>query len=204
MTLSAPLAALGTAIVFPLALGSGLEPQPDPLQMAFLFLMVLLGTWGVLISTKLWEGRIVSRGTRRLVQLGIGLALGICAFALMEWGRMSPAPVYEVPGRFLTIAEVPFNSTDEVGGLALAGYFGLVYAASGWWKLTARDRSSRFRFWPVIKAVALAWLIGLAFPWLNPWGALVIGLIALVTQLVSPWDAQAAVVAVSQRECRVA
>jgi chromate transport protein ChrA len=74
----------------------------------------------------------------------------------------------------------------------LAPYFALAMAVNPWWKLTARGRSRRFRLWSTIKVAVLAGLIGLVWPSPQPWATLVIVLIAIVSQVVSPWSREAA------------
>ena len=67
---TAPLAALAAVLCFPAYEMMGMRLPQDPIQLAFLFSMVLLGTWMVLIPGKWREGRRVATGYSRLTLLG--------------------------------------------------------------------------------------------------------------------------------------
>ena len=61
--------------------------------------------------------------------------------------------------------------------------------------MAARDRKKRFRIFPIVKAGALAGLIGLVLPFPQPLGVGIAALTAAVIQAVSPWSQPAAVYA---------
>jgi serine/threonine protein kinase len=207
MLCAAPLAALASGIVMPAygALEVGL-PQ-DPIQLAYLFTTTLLGTWGVLVATKLWEGRSVSWPARRLVLAAVGLALGVLGVGLAQWTRLFPSPIQQVHVPREIASWVGPGLAPSLDRLGFATYFALIFGLNGWWKMTARDRTSRFRFWPVIKAGGLAGLLGLAWPSPQPWAIVPIVLIGIVSQVVSPWSREAAAASLAAyryRKCRAA
>ena len=80
----------------------------------------------------------------------------------------------------------------EVQAVGFVTYFGVVFGMTPWLQMTSRGRRSRFRFWPVIQAGLIAWLLGIFWPSPQPWSVMVVVLIAIVAQLVSPWNADAA------------
>jgi hypothetical protein len=84
--------------------------------------------------------------------------------------------------------------------LAHAIYFGLAFFAIDWWKLSARDRKARFRVVPVVKTGLIGALLGLLLPFPQPWGLVLIVLIAVIVQLVSPWSEAAAAYARANRK----
>jgi hypothetical protein len=197
MLCAAPLVALGCGIAVPAYGAMGVDLPQDPIQLAFLFLITLLGTWGVLVPTKLWEGRSVSWPSRRLQQAAIGLALGALGVGLAQWIRLFPSPVQQVDVPREVVSMTGAALRPDLGLAAFAGYFALVFGLNGWWKLTGRDRPSRFRFWPVMKAGAVAGLLGLAWPSPQPWAVIPVVLIAVVSQVVSPWSREAAAAALA-------
>jgi hypothetical protein len=192
MLAAAPLTALGSAIVLPAYPALGVELPVDPIQLAYLFTFTLLGVWGVLVPTKLWEGRAVSWPSRRLMMLGLGLLLGVVGAGLADWTRLFPSPLHETPVPPGVRQTLGPNGQAWAQPLVFASYFGLAFGLNGWWKLTSRDRWARFRFWPVLKAGAIAGLVSLACPSPQPWGVLPIVLVAILSQVVSPWSREAA------------
>ena len=189
MLWAAPLVAL---LAVPTGALLGIDATAQPQQLAYLAGMALLGVWGVLIPAKAMEGRAIDPTTRRLVYLGVGVALGAVGLGLTEWVRVGLTP-----GNALRDVHVDANrimSWFDRGNLPLRhlSYFGLLYAANGWWKLTARDRKARFRIWPTLVATAIGAVLLPFWPYQQPEGVAVAALIALVTQLVSPWSEQAA------------
>jgi hypothetical protein len=194
MLLATPLAAVAAALSLPLFPELGVSLPRDPLQLAFLFLMTLLGTWAVLFPAKLWETRPADQYTRRLVLFFVGLGLGAVAVALGQWIHLTPNPGWANHAwdhRFAVWARET-GRPEVVDLLRFTGYFGIAYGLNGWWKLTARDRSARFQFIPVIKAGVVGAIAGLFWPSPQPWGVLVVTLVAIVLQLVSPWSREAA------------
>ena len=59
MLWAAPTSALVSSLVLPLYLGMGVDTLINPSQLAYLFTLVLLGSWMLLAVTKLWEGKVV-------------------------------------------------------------------------------------------------------------------------------------------------
>jgi hypothetical protein len=189
MLWAAPLTAL---LAIPAGALLGIDIAAQPQQLAYLVGMALLGVWGVLVPSKLMEGRTLDAATRRAVFLGIGIGLGALGLALTEWVRVGLTP-----GNALRQLHVDFDRLSiwtDGGNLPLRhlSYFGLLYLANGWWKLAARDRKARFRVWPTLLATAIGALLLPFWPYEQPEGVAVTALIAIVTQLVSPWSAGAA------------
>jgi hypothetical protein len=203
MLWATPAAFLSSSLTLPLIMPAFDLPMPlDPAQLMYLFAITLLGCRGVLVPSKMWEGREVDTGLKRLTMLVMGLALGAIGLALGMWSRTTQAPVWNLGGFDPRLVSV--SSRGLTGNLAapaaFIAFFGLALALNRWWKLTARDRTSRFRFLPVILTGVVAGLIGLVVPTPpSPWGALAVVLIAIIVQIVSPWDRAAAAYA---REAR--
>ena len=182
MVLAAPVAA---ALAIPTALLMAVDPLQQPEVVAFLFGLGLLGTWANLIPAKLFEGR---RGAlaRRVSLLASGAAVGLAGALLATVFDLADAGHTFYPG--VGPGAIPFAT-------AAAVYFALLPMAGGWGALTARDRKSRFRLWPLLRTTAAGGLLALALPFPQPWGLGAAVLTAAATQFVSPWDKKAAVYA---------
>jgi len=176
-----------------------------PQQLAYLFGLTLLGTWGTLLFCKHVEGRSSDCTSRRVVFLIIGLTLGGVGAALAGWTRLELEPTWHV-----NLVDDAFGMSPWVGNpghpnpLASAVYFGLAFFAIDWWKLAARDRKARFRIVQVVKTGLIGLLLGLLWPFPQPWGLGVIILIAVVVQLVSPWSEVAAAYARANKKRKLA
>jgi serine/threonine protein kinase len=193
MLVATPVAGLASALALPAFGAMGIDLPHDPQQLAFLFAMTLLGSWGALLPTKLWEGREVPPWTRRFVMMVIGLVVGLGGAALAAWTGMTPSPAVSAHDYFVYDTHA-WRQVDPslAGPAAFAGFFGLSYAVGPWNCLTARGRKGRFRFLPVFWTGLLSGLIGGALAVPQPWGLVVLSLVALVTQVVSPWNKAAA------------
>ena len=182
MVLAAPVAA---ALAIPTALLMAVDPLQQPEVVAFLFGLGLLGAWANLIPAKLFEGR---RGAlaRRASLLASGAAVGLAGALLATVFDLADADRAFYPG--VGPGAMPFAGAATV-------YFALLPMAGGWGSLTARDRKSRFRLWPLLRTTAAGGLLALALPFPQPWGLGAAVLTAAATQFVSPWDKKAAVYA---------
>jgi serine/threonine protein kinase len=193
MVLATPVAALAAGLCVPLFRAFSIHAPQNPQQLAYLFAVTLAGTWIVLATTKAWEVHPETALARRGAFLGMGSLLGLGAVALAQWVLLSLPPTVAQTG-FPGFSEILYGRVSEhwQATFMLAPYFALAMAVNPWWKLTARGRSRRFRLWSTIKVAVLAGLIGLVWPSPQPWATLVIVLIAIVSQVVSPWSREAA------------
>ncbi len=172
MLMAAPVLAL---LAIPAVAALSIDPGHEPQQLAYLFGMALLGTWAALISNKFTEARRLDRGSRRLIALATGLAVGGTGFAMAMLRLDSGMPVqHEFFGNPVPIAPL---------------YFGALYAIpAGWSSLMARDRKARFRVMPVLwTALLLTALIPL-WPYVRQDGIAIAAMIAAAVQVVTPWN----------------
>lgn len=205
MLWAAPFAALASSITLASFEPLGINLPQNPPQLAFLFIMMLLGTWAVLIPEKLWETRQVRWGARRLAMVLVGLALGALGVALANWTRLSDAPVWMNEGaypaelvRWSSHADLP----KLTAGVGFAGFMAILYGVLSWTKVTARDRWARFRFLPVIKAGLAAGVLGAFIPGSQGWCVLLIVMITILAQVVSPWSRESAAYSFAHRKTR--
>jgi hypothetical protein len=188
---SAPLAGL---VSLAAATMLQVDPTERPQDLAFLFMTTLAASWAALAGNKYSEPCSGCMTSRRMVQLVIGIALGVGAYVLSDWMLLEPAA--SARDRVITVhwfdSDVSFGSMPRF--LAYATYFGLVAFGVDWWTLTNRDRKARFRIWPTIKATALAAIpaVLLIPPNERTLALPAVTLTAIVLQLVSPWSEPAA------------
>jgi len=203
-------AALFTAVMaYPTALALGVDVPGRPEQLAFLGGLSLLGTWAVLVPSRLAEGRRLGPPARRACLFAGGAAVGLLGAGLASWVELGALPVWVHGVRSFDprwLAAAGPNGRPSV--LVYAAYFGLLGLVGGWPALGSRGRKTRLRVGPTLRAGGAAWLLSLALPFPGTWGLGVAGLTAVVTQLVSPWSEEAAsyarYAAKAGRRCRVA
>lgn len=199
MLLATAFSAVGSVLAVPFFGAFGGPHPQDPGQLALLFGVVLLGSWGVMGATKYWEGAPAGDGTRRLVMLAMGLGLGQLLAVVSGWSHVTlPDGVRASRSLSDVVAD---RAGPEVAAMAsLAAFYGLAFGANRLWKLAARDRDHRFRLGPLVGAGLIAGLVALPLEAPQPWGPLSLALIAMVVQLSSPWDRQAAAYALYTRK----
>jgi eukaryotic-like serine/threonine-protein kinase len=190
MLWAGPLAAL---LSFPAASLLGILPAEEPQQLAYLIVMTLLGTWSVLATDKVFEGRSLDPTTRRMLSLGIGLLLGAASLLFDQVFRHGPPS--DAPQRILVgTGLAPWLDSRTLPGVTTESlvYFGGLFLVGGWWKLAGRDRKARFRVWPILVTTLIGALLMPVSPTAQPYGVAVAALVATTTQLVSPWNEAAA------------
>lgn len=190
MLAATPIAAVVSALCLPAFAPLGIHSPQDPAQLALLFGITLLGAWGVLIPGKLWEGRAVPGSTRRLILLVVGLVVGVAGLALGAW--ITPGAGVHAQSALIDWGSGMGINHALARSAGFVAYFGLAFAVGPWSSLSARDRRARFRFVPTAWTAFSGGLIGMAAPVPQPWGLLILTLIALVVQAVSPWSKAAA------------
>jgi eukaryotic-like serine/threonine-protein kinase len=144
------------------------------------FYLTVATCWAIIIPAKLWTQNKGDSWSRRLVMMGLGIAVGVIALWLDGWSL-----------------RLPTNGASYQAGMDLAGgspnqaryisYYALGFFALRWWKLAERRRSHRFSFAPIMAAGF--WGMALLLVWNEPWrGTLVLASSAAIVQLVSPWQ----------------
>jgi hypothetical protein len=164
---------------------------------ASFFFKTVLVCWAVLIPAKMWAGRKGDSTTRRLVMLGVGLAVAMGALWLDGWThRPLTHELSSLADRFPALASASgLNSNAQLTMYLI--YFGVIFTAVRWWKMASPRRQERFGVWPVLSVgfwglcVPLVLLILPVKPELTMMiekGAVVVIASAVVVQLASPWD----------------
>ncbi|SIO56192.1 Serine/threonine protein kinase [Singulisphaera sp. GP187] len=196
------------ALVMTLAVGLsiGIDVPREPEQGVYLFALTLLGTWGALIAGKGIEGRTIDLGTRRMGNALFGGLLGVAALVLTAWLGLNPGRGLPDPVSTELVAWLGPIQGSNTARLRFPVYFGLLGLITGGWNsLTLRDRKARFRLFPIILTGLAAAVLFPIWPHsADPSNIAAAVSIAVVTQLVSPWNQAAAAYARATRKRRFA
>jgi hypothetical protein len=191
MLLAAIFSALAACIV-PLLLRN----QQDSEQVAtyvWLAIVGTIGSWAVLIPSKFAEGKIEDHTPLRISLLLLGTLVGLSAWFLGD-ALMLKMPGWSEPinvGKGLITHEMlGWQQTDQFVNPAAAvyvAYFAFLFLVPRWWRQTDFTRDSRLSIWSGVTCVMWAWLLHMFWWFPQPLGMMAAGVIALSTQLASPW-----------------
>lgn len=149
----------------------------------------LLASWGVLLHSKMWEGRPSDNWLRRLTALGLGAGVGAAAYSLhdlllvhMNYDLLDTTPVLTNLGsRSLLTADVQPTLTGFMA------FFGGLFAVRRWWWLADAFRSNRLRIASVVMTSVLAGAVCVVFGFHATWGVTWATVTACVVQLAAVW-----------------
>jgi serine/threonine protein kinase len=172
------------SLVMAMLRGSAMEMS----QYAWLAVTSLLGSWAVLIPTKLWETKRVDNAVRRFVLMAAGIAVGAVSYSLMQWLMVSltPDPKLVISDPVQGFATEFFTPQGAPRLIALVAYYGFILVIMRWWKLADPLRNTRLSLWAVAVAVFWSFVINLFWPFPQPWGMMTAATIAVAVQMASP------------------
>ncbi|MBN2215904.1 MAG: serine/threonine protein kinase [Pirellulales bacterium] len=168
----------------------------QPELVAYVLLVSIAGSWGVLAPAKLWEGVEGDAMVRRFVMMTVGLGLGIFAWICTAW--IDP----QIMGGMLYFSDTLKNQVAGNGGdladLFRAGRgmpplwahvltFGLLMSLVRWWRQADPLRPARLSLWPVFTIGLVAMLVAVI---VHAMGWAVAGIACIMSvsiQLASPW-----------------
>ncbi|HZZ26735.1 MAG TPA: serine/threonine-protein kinase [Pirellulales bacterium] len=161
---------------------------PDPVAYSWLASSAVLGSWAVLIAAKFWEGTRGDPVLRRFVMLMIGLAFSVVSYGMATWlalplhyeSRFGDIPALGLENNF-------FDSVGSPRLVAFLAYFAFLFVFVRWWRLADPLRSTRLSIWHTAVTLFCSFLIGLFWPFPQPWGWMLTVTIAIAVQLASPW-----------------
>jgi hypothetical protein len=188
----AGLVAAVAACVGPLLLGE--EGASNNLAMhVWLTLVGTLGSWAILVPTKFAEGNVEDQVPMRITQLALGAVVGLTAWGLSEtlfvhlpsWNDSIDVREGLVSQEILN-NESPSGSQNPGLGTFMP-YFAFLFLVPSWWRQCESTRNSRLSLWTMIVCVCWAWLLHIFWWFPQPAGMMVAGVIAMSTQLASPW-----------------
>jgi serine/threonine protein kinase len=172
-----------------------LADQPASERMAtYLWLAAVgtLGSWAILIPAKFAEGKLEDQAPMRLTLFSLGALVGLSAWFVGDmlllksprWGE--PVDVgqglitHEMLGLSTGASNVP-NFTCYVA------YFAFLFLIVRWWRQAEFTRKTRMSLWSVLICVLMAWVLHIFWWFPQPTGMMAAGVIAMSTQLASPW-----------------
>ena len=168
------------ALMFPATAALEINPDRDPQQIAYVYLMALLGAWASLIPAKAAEGRRIDPLSLRMIAGVIGWGVGLVGVHLFQ----------------LLAIDLPSRPGYAIAPLYLMPYaFAATFAATaGWRREMARDRESWFRirsvFWSLLASAVAGWFL---WPYARQDEIAIFAMIAVAVQVVSPRDEAAAI-----------
>ncbi|HVA45629.1 MAG TPA: serine/threonine-protein kinase [Pirellulales bacterium] len=165
----------------------------QPGQLAWLLVVSTLGSWLVLIPSKLWEGHEGDSTLRRLTLMLLGLGLGAAAWGVKDFLLVPLTADWRDPAPVLAFTEeyVSARFYDSNGAPSLVGhmaYFAFLMLLVRWWKQADPLRPSRLRLWPVVVAIFWAWLLYSFLPFPQPWGTMVAVSMSVAVQVSASWE----------------
>jgi hypothetical protein len=191
MLLAALFAAVA-ACVAPLVLAnqSGSERMA-----AYLWLAVVgtLGSWAILVPTKFAAGKLEDYVPMRITLLSLGALVGLSAWYVGDalllhspgWGE----PV-DVGHGLLSHEMLGWPASDLAANPPPAvylAYFAFLFLLPRWWRQTDCTRTTRLSLWWLFVSMGWAWLLHVFWWFPQPIGIMAAGVIAVSTQLASPW-----------------
>jgi len=161
--------------------------EMDSSQFVWLACAGAVGSWAVMVPSKIWEGGEGDEASRRVAMLVSGLLAGAAVFGLSDWLLVELSQDAEwapsISGRLTD----RFHANGDLLLSGYVAYFGLLFLTLRWWKLADPLRRYRLSVWSTGTCLFAAWLLGsfLAFP--LSWGVALAAVISMSIQLSSPW-----------------
>lgn len=155
---------------------------------AWFALTCTLGSWFVLASGKLMEGKSEEPIKRRFTLLILGLALGAAAFGVQELLMVRLADPMDFP--HITSSAQAAGAYDSQGLPLLPAYlayFAGLFVVLRWWKQVDPLRSTRLSIWTTGVCVLWASVLEMFWHFPQPWGLMLAASISLTAQLAAPW-----------------
>jgi hypothetical protein len=191
MILSAMFAAIA-ACVAPVLLGD--QGPSDRLAVhLWLALVGTLGSWAILVPAKFAEGKLEDQVPMRMTLLALGAAVGLVAWWLgnlllihvPSWGEPVDVRHGLVSQEMLRWSR-PENGANPSAAVYMT-YFAFLFLVPRWWRQGESTRNGRLSVWWVLVCVFWAWLLHFFWWFPQPAGMMVAAVIAVSTQLASPW-----------------
>jgi eukaryotic-like serine/threonine-protein kinase len=178
--------------VLPL-LTSGQSVSEVAASYTWLMVVCTLGSWAILIPSKFVEGKLEDQVPMRITLMLLGALLGLVAWGVAE-GLMTRMPSWSEPidiGRGLVSHEmlgwIKGSPGSNPPAAAYVAYFAFLFGVPRWWRQTEYTRATRMSLWCVISCVFIAWLVQIFWWFPQPIGMIAAAIIAISTQLASPW-----------------
>lgn len=160
-----------------------------------------LGSWAVMIPTKLSEGQVEDQSPLRFGLLVAGALVGILACGAAQVllldlpvsGEIGIHPRDTLAGELLGIrTNTALVESFRAGAVPVTlpvttAYFAFLFVILRWWRQAEYARPDRVSFWAIITCTVAAFLMSFIWWFPQPLGAILAGMVAFTTQLSSPW-----------------
>jgi serine/threonine protein kinase len=165
------------------------------LTATYLWLTIVgtLGSWAILVPSKFAEGKLEDQVPMRITLMLLGALLGLVAWGIAD-GLMLKTPGWREPidvGSGLVSHGMLGWAKSERGAnppsAIYVAYFAFLFVIPRWWRQTEYTRGTRMSLWCVFSCMFMAWLVQFFWWFPQPLGMIVAGIVALSTQLSSPW-----------------
>jgi predicted outer membrane lipoprotein len=151
-----------------------------------------LGSWAILVPTKFAEGKVEDQVPMRITMLSLGAVVGVVAWlmgnALMletpHWGE--PVSIREGLLSHELLELGPTLGVNPPLAMYIT-YFAFLFLLLRWWRQAEFTRGARLSLWTVLVCVFWAWLLQFFWWFPQPTGMMAAAVIAISTQLASPW-----------------
>ncbi len=155
---------------------------------AWMTLTSVAGTWGVLVSSKCWEGSTGEASLRRFTMLAVGLMVGGGAFLLSQLLEVEPTYFLDTP-TFHNYPTALFEPEGTPNALGYLGYFAGLFLVPRWWKQADLLRPARLSIWATLLCVLWSIVVFAFLPF--PRGFMIAATVSIAVQLSAPWMTQA-------------
>jgi hypothetical protein len=191
MLLAAVFAAIAACAIPLLA-----SNQPTSEVMASYFWLVTVGTlssWAILIPSKFVEGKLEDQVPMRITLMLLGALIGVAAWGVADalllkmpsWREPIDAGRGLISNEMLGWPRITDGSNPPIH--VYVAYFAFLFLLPRWWRHTEFTRNSRMSLWTVVVCVFTAWALQFFWWFPQPIGMIATAVIALSTQLASPW-----------------
>ncbi len=165
----------------------------------WLAITATVGSWAVMIPTKMSEGRVEDQAPLRFGLLIAGavvgmIASGVAQALMLELPVSAIAPWEALAGDIFEVGsyDSPVGKAFRDGSVPLnlsisTAYFAFLLVILRWWRQAEFTRPDRVSIWSIIACTSAAFLLAFIWWFPQPAGAVLAGIIAFTTQLSSPW-----------------
>jgi len=164
-------------------------------------LTTTLGSWAVMIPSKLAEGKVEDQAPLRFAQLVLGALVGLLAWsnadllmlAMPVWNNAGIEPAGSLMhGTFGASADQTLIEGFREGAVRpmrqiFTAYFAFLFVILAWWRQAEYSRTSRVSIWSITWCGLVAWILHFVWWFPQPIGLLVAAAMAFTIQLSSPW-----------------
>ncbi len=164
-------------------------------------IVATLGSWAVMIPSKLAEGHVEDQAPLRFGLLISGVFLGLVAFGAAQMLDLE-LPVSQNAGLhpndtlggelFQLKADASIIDGWRNGAVPIClpsttAYFAFLLIILRWWRQAEYARPARVSLWSIFACTIAGFLMCFVWWFPQPIGAVLAGMIAFTTQLASPW-----------------